>query len=614
MRFEVKNRDGAARIGQIHILDEKTTTPNVVFINTSRFQAPDFADFVIQNEDLKSEKILFKVGNSIFSNEINKKNDELFVDNYLLYPMDISTDLHKISIKYLKNKKNWCIIPPSLELLNDFLKYNNSIVFSISNAYQLLQNPYKFVNFILALRDKIGYQKIIYTPSIATPNNFSLLSYLGIDLFDSSLAINFARNDVLFFANGYLNKNEMIESQCSCPSCIKFSDQPSNMDFKHILNHNYYAMFNEIKLVRNCIYNGKLRELIETRISNSPELTSVLKILDNENYSFFEERLPITKNTILKSTTNLSLKRPEIKRFQDRIHNRYIKPNSAKILLLLPCSSKKPYSFSKTHKIFKEKLSTLKNPYIIHEMIITSPIGIVPRELELIYPASRYDIAVSGHWDEDEKHMIKTLLYNYLKIFNYKKIILHVQLDIQDFILDLLKNPIITCIDTPTSEKSLDRLYSNLEELTNQFEHIDYNQRLHENLLSIESYQFGKEIAKKLLENCIIKGRYPYHKIIKNNKQIGMITKDRGLVSLTIEGGKILSSFKKYWVEISDDFNLIGSVFAPGVKDADEDIRIGDEVVVLRNKEVCGVGVAQMNGKEMIESNHGESVKVRHRC
>jgi predicted RNA-binding protein (TIGR00451 family) len=53
-------------------------------------------------------------------------------------------------------------------------------------------------------------------------------------------------------------------------------------------------------------------------------------------------------------------------------------------------------------------------------------------------------------------------------------------------------------------------------------------------------------------------------------------------------------------------------VFAPGVKNADESIRIGDEVIIMKNMMLCAVGVALMNGKEMVESSHGEAVKIRH--
>jgi archaeosine synthase len=96
------------------------------------------------------------------------------------------------------------------------------------------------------------------------------------------------------------------------------------------------------------------------------------------------------------------------------------------------------------------------------------------------------------------------------------------------------------------------------------------------------------------------------------NTQLGMVTEERGLISLTMDGGKRLASSEQYWVEISDDFTLKGSVFAPGVKNADESIRIGDEVIIMKNMMLCAVGVALMNGKEMVESSHGEAVKIRH--
>ena len=83
------------------------------------------------------------------------------------------------------------------------------------------------------------------------------------------------------------------------------------------------------------------------------------------------------------------------------------------------------------------------------------------------------------------------------------------------------------------------------------------------------------------------------------------------MISLTLEGGKILAGENSYRVKIHD-FEPKGSIFAVGVKDADDEIRIGDDVVVLRDDELVGVGVAQMNPDEMVESDRGEAVKIRH--
>jgi archaeosine synthase len=315
---------------------------------------------------------------------------------------------------------------------------------------------------------------------------------------------------------------------------------------------------------------------------------------------------------VLIATTKDALTRPEVRRFQERVIQRYRKPESTKVLVLLPCSAKKPYSFSKSHQLFGERLLSIRNPSVVHELILTSPLALVPRELELTYPASAYDITVTGHWDEDEKKMMRTLLTQYLAKNTYDTVIMHLSASLQEFTRDLLKNPVSTCIDTPTSPESLNALSDALQKTTRMYDLVGRQQRTLENILGLARYQFGDDIATQLLEGCTVRGKYPYLKIMNNNRQVGMVTQERGLISLTMDGANSLTDAAHYWVEVYADFSLKGSVLAPGVKDADETIRIGDEVIVRRQGKVAGVGVALMNGSEMKEARHGEAVNVRH--
>ncbi|UCF12835.1 MAG: DUF5591 domain-containing protein [Thermoplasmatales archaeon] len=613
MQFSVKNRDGPARIGELLIENKRVTTPNILFVNTSKKKAPNFSDILITNDKHKRKKPTIRIGNSAFSSLTHKGKGELSVDNYLIYPKDVSKELHLSSIEYNKKTYECCLIPANKEVISDVLKNNDALLFVVVNALQLLSQQSKFVEFITELREIIGYQRMIYTPCVGCPSSFALLAYIGVDFFDSISAIIAARNEILLFPTRSLNKNELNEIPCSCPSCSKMKGKVSEMGYLQILNHNYFAILDEIKQVRNAIALGNIRELVETRIRSDPSLASILKILDFKYYNFLEERTPVVRKNKLIATSKESLFRPEIKRFQERVIKRYQKPKDVEILLFLPCSAKKPYSFSKSHRLFRDRIFNSKNPHIVHEVIITSPLGIVPRELELTYPASVYDIAVTGRWGEDEKKMIRNLLKNYLEINVYDKKILHVSSNIQDFVIDLIENPVVTCVENPTSKESLDELSNVLKKMTSNYHIVKSSKRVYENMEALASYQFGGIIAEKLLKNCKIKGKYPYQKIIDDNKQLGMLTKERGLISLTMEGAIKIANSGKYWVEIYDDFTLKGSVFAPGIKDADESIRIGDEVIVLKNNTTCGVGVAQMNGIEMKETKRGEAVKIRHR-
>ncbi|RLF37066.1 MAG: hypothetical protein DRN08_00190 [Thermoplasmata archaeon] len=621
MQFVVKKRDGPARIGELTFDNKKIFTPNILFVDTSRIRAPSYADAIITTTDhqkTETDKIMIKVLGSMFSDtknfDANISRDDLTIPYYLLYPRELPLDLHKAAAEInSKPTSNCCIVPGDKKIIDNALLDSNAKLFIIGNAAQLSQHQSDFVEFITNLREKIGYQKMIYLPYIGSPSNLALLTYLSVDFFDSTYAIIAARNNILLFPDGEYNKNMIEKTPCSCPSCIEFQDDITEMSFQHILNHNYFTFINEIKNIRNNILQGRLRELVETRIRSDTRLTAFLRILDLEHHRFLERRTPMFRSSMLIATTKESMYRPEIKRFQKRVIDRYRKPRSAKILLLLPCSAKKPYSFSKSHKLFKEQLHKIQNPHVVHEIIITSPLGVVPRELELTYPASSYDIPVTGQWDEDEKKIIRTLLHKYLTHNKYDKIIMHIPPAIQDFTLDLFRNPIITCNGNPTSRESLQKLLDALKKTTKNYEKTLFSKRARENVECLASFQFGRKPAQTLLAGSDIKGGYPYRKIMYKKMQLGMVT-ERGLISLTLEGAKrIAEKSQVYWVEMYDDFTLKGNLFAPGVKDADQSIRIGDEVAVLKNNKTCAVGVAQMNAWEMIESNKGEAVKIRHR-
>jgi archaeosine synthase len=610
MNFRVNTRDGPARIGQLTLHKKTIVTPNILFLQTSRCKAPEFSDILLTNKIVKTKKPIVRIGKNIFSTTKKMAQKNTCLENYLIYPKDVSLELH-LSASLQNKNTECCVIPAKKELIPDQVTKNDANLFIVANATQLFSQQSYFVDFITTLRQKIGYNTLIYLPCVGNPTSIALLTYMGVDFFDSSSAIMAARNETFLFPTGFYRKNQLSELPCSCPSCVRTTDA-STMGYEEILQHNYIMLSSEMKLVRNALATGSLRELVEMRVRTSPHLAALLRNLDLNHYQFLEERIPIVRKHPLIATTKDSLIRPEIQRFQQRIIQRYEKPPSTRILLLLPCSATKPYSFSKSHKRFRECFLNLANPFVVHEVILTSPLGLVPRELELTYPASSYDTAVTGHWDEDEKKMIRTLLQTYLQKNIYDATIMHIPQAIQTFVSDLFKNPHITCTDSPTSAESLAQLSEVLQHTTQRYSHVEPSRRIYENVTSLACYQFGSAPAKLLMKDCTIRGKYPYQKIIYQKSQLGMLTEERGLISLTLEGAKRLVEAERYWIEIFDDFPLKGSVFVPGIKDADESIRIGDEVLVRKNKCLCGVGVALMNGTEMKELTHGEAVKIRH--
>jgi archaeosine synthase len=603
--FEVIKRSGLARLGkwQIHEKEKLVKTPNIMFIEANEIHTPEEAEILISEEEPKTDRPYIISTPSLFMNSEQKATQNT-ISPALFYPpsqVELNTFAGKL------NKEKYAggifVVTGSKEMTAHSAYEVSAETYVLANSLQLIRDPGSFISSIINLRETIGYNRLIYTPGLGNPDHIALLAYCGIDLWDSTSYIINARKGTYLTNSKKIPKEKASENFCYCPSCVS-----GKRDFESILGHNYYAAFSELNLVRNVIREGQLRELVESRVRSEPWMVSCLRILDSRFYAISEKYYPITGGSMI-AASNDSLFRPEIVRFRRRIQSRYQKPPHPKILLLLPCSAKKPYSFSRTHKAFRRAISQCQNPTAIHEVIITSPLGIVPRELELFYPAQQYDIPVTHSWGRDEMAEIGEGVFGFLKINKYDEIIIHLPSDylfVEDYIEDFTN----TCKNRPTSSSSLSELTEVLDNLSSKYEKIGKAAQLRESVKSFARFQFGNG-GDTLLEDTQIKGRYPNLKIFKDGKQLGMLVGDRGMISLTLEGANVIADQNTYSVKI-DDFIPKGNIFAVGVLDADSEIRVGDDVVVVRNNELVGVGVALMNPEEMKQSNKGEAVHIRH--
>jgi len=451
-----------------------------------------------------------------------------------------------------------------------------------------------------------------------------------VDIFDTCQCILQARTKTFMSSSGPIIGSSISDTKefCDCVGCKEISK--NNFEFENVLVHNIRSLYHELALVKTAISNGTLRGLVEQRMVTEPKLAALIRIMDLEQYERLEQYFPVFRSGQFLTSSRDALGRPEIIRFQNRIINRFKKPDDARVLVLLPCSAKKPYSTSKSHKLFKQAIqqatqsSGFGDTSCLHEMIVTSPLGIVPRELELVYPAQQYDIPVTGHWFEDELQMIKECLIKYLSSNHYDHIVIHLPGQLGEFVENVIKDTtppqevIRTCTNSATGKDSLNRLTKELKQLVEKCSNSGKttrvsNKRNYQIILEgIAAYQFGP-VGKKLVEDCNIKGKYPYLRLLKENIQVGMLTGERGLISLTLDGGRLLVDEPDFKYEVViDDFVPKGSIMAIGILEANPAIRVGDDVVACHKKELRAVGQAVMCGIEMENSNRGQGIKVRH--
>lgn len=291
-----------------------------------------------------------------------------------------------------------------------------------------------------------------------------------------------------------------------------------------------------------------------------------------------------------------SLYRPEAVRWRQRME--MMKPLGDTVVLL-PCSMKKPYSNSKSHQKFRKLTRSFQ------ELIVTSPFGICPRELENTFPIQSYDVSTTGSWSEDEIAESGKLIAKYCE---GKEIVANLAggyLESLEYYTDDFVN---VCVDgRPTAPDSLYNLRMELK----KHERVNRREKTLHELKSIAKYQFGENGDKFIPDNVKTKGMY-HKRILSNGTQLALLNKDYGLFRLNLAGGEILKDLGIHVVNI--DFDLqTNTVFAPGIEKADHNIIPNDEVVVVRDDTVVGVGKAVMTGREMEECGNGIGVKLKHR-
>jgi predicted RNA-binding protein (TIGR00451 family) len=139
----------------------------------------------------------------------------------------------------------------------------------------------------------------------------------------------------------------------------------------------------------------------------------------------------------------------------------------------------------------------------------------------------------------------------------------------------------------------------------------------------IADYQFGRGAGLRLFpDNVTIvfsKRTGKIRQVYNIERLLATLRPRDGLFSLTIEGAKRLieiATSKRLSVQVQKEAVAFvekgGDVFAKHVVHADEELRPGEEVIVLNgSNRIVAVGRAMLSGDEMKDFKRGIAVKVR---
>ncbi|TFG08610.1 hypothetical protein EU534_02700 [Candidatus Heimdallarchaeota archaeon] len=478
---------------------------------------------------------------------------------------------------------------------------------------RIFNNQRKLSETIVSLKDKLPPDIGIYLPGPVSPAYFSFLVYMGVDFFDNSLAYQISKNGYFVMEDNLFSVNH--HPKCFCQYC---SQDPNNL-----LGHNEQIMKNEIFKVRFALEEGNLRELVEKDIHRSVTFAATLKHFDKNFSKIFSQRMPIISSSKLKCIGEESLHHPSILEFRERVRTRFQPLIENKIILLLPCSARKPYSFSRSHIQFRNAIKRAGKRIFatISEVIVTSPLSVVPRELESIYPAKFYDIPVSGVWSEEEISLTADLLFSIVNQYPKDTIIInHMYGHGYQHIIDILKEKLsVKIIDTslensPSSHDSLNYLTQTLNELCEGMDLGSYSLPLKiKTLQATADYQFGKGTGEILFsKNDRIRGKYPKDQQIFREKQhIATLSSRTGFLSLSPDIAQEIIGKSMNKLEFGAEYISGSNIYAPGLISADDTIHPDDEIFIINDNRVIGTARALVSGGDMNKMTSGSIAEVK---
>lgn len=234
-----------------------------------------------------------------------------------------------------------------------------------------LMESYRYedlVNVVAAAKMNLDPTVPVHLFGAGHPMMFALAVALGCDLFDSAAYALYAKGGRYITVNGTYQLDRLKYLPCSCPVCSKNtaeSIQKAANKEELLARHNLYVTFEEIRLIKQAIHDGKLLELVELRCHSHPQMVSALSALYNY-VDWLEECDPAVKSTFFESGTE-SARRPEVFRYSKRLERFTL---SGKVLIRPPRYNK----------------SGLKDADFDYVLYFKPPFGAFPSELEENYP------------------------------------------------------------------------------------------------------------------------------------------------------------------------------------------------------------------------------------
>ncbi|MGB2071462.1 MAG: DUF5591 domain-containing protein, partial [Poseidonia sp.] len=441
----------------------------------------------------------------------------------------------------------------------------------LTDAVQLASQPGKLPTAVMTLKHRFP-GALLWTPGLGGPDNLSVLVSMGVDLFDLARCREASANGVVLSPWG---PRLPLEHEATS------------------LEAQAYHMVRALDEVRAAVMSGSLRSLAVQQSQSSPRLVEHLRRhqeLVAESEGVLASHMPATTEFACFSPNALT--DPLVVDWERFMTEAYEAPAPVRnVMVLLPCSARKPYRLSKSHSQFLRAIASTG----CHEVMMTSPLGLVPRDLEDVWPAANYDVPVTGDWSSDELGRVRNMLTSLVERVGYKEIINHTDMDLSFLSVDVVNT---RQGQGSTNFDALTRLGMAVKDARARYDlkNQKNNLRLKEHFKSIARKVTGTDAW---CENLVVRGKLPRWRLELNGTQMAVWSIDRNGFSFSRAAIDLLHQHEALKaVVLHDDVVWKGDVFAQLVKTADPGIRRGDDLRVLQGGHCIGLARAIAAGWE----------------
>ncbi|MCW4007378.1 MAG: tRNA guanosine(15) transglycosylase TgtA [Candidatus Bathyarchaeota archaeon] len=303
-------------------------------------------------------------------------------------------------------------------------------VHALGSPTEVMEN-YRFdvlVDMILTAKQHLPLERPLHLFGAGHPMMFALAVALGCDLFDSAAYALYARENRYMTENGTWRLDELDFFPCQCPKCTSATpkavlEMPEADRAAFLAEHNLYVCQAELKRIKQAIRDGRLWEHLEMRAHTHPALLTALKKLKNYT-DFIAAHSPSVKRSGLFFFSSLSIIRPEVTNYRNRLFERYSPPETARVLLLSPQTRKKPFHKTPEYAKIRKALQNIGKALSsrVHVCFYAAPFGVVPLELDEVYPLSQHEVALP--LDKETIEYVAKQLSEYITKTSYESVVL----------------------------------------------------------------------------------------------------------------------------------------------------------------------------------------------